>query len=267
MNPTVAHEPAPATLTCSPETPVKHCLRQSPIDESLCGSTSFQQRSTSTSGAKKVSLHELERVRITICLNLHHPSLKAKRDLLDSWFLPRGKMSVCEWAPISPSVQDAATQANFSLTPSRLLNHELHDWQWKGRGENLEDCQIGFSEDIKGNESYKLQHRLYQEAHPPAVGDALPLDFPQLVHGHPQHSTCLIHTHPHSVAGSLWVLLTAVASELWQMVSEYMLKVGLHLWARERPQTWTLARPLRKWKGGCQHSAWSFAVSIACIQA
>lgn len=202
-------------------------------------------------------------LRITICLNLHHSSLKAKRDLLDPWFLPWGKVRVCEWAPISPSVQGAATQANFSLTPSRLLNYELHDWWWKGWGENLEDCQTGFSEDMK--EIWILQIASQALSGSPSTSyRGLPPTSPW--------ATPAFHMpHPHTPPFSGWLpvssLYSSCKSELWQMVSEYMLKVGLHLWARERPQTWTLARPLRKWKGGYQHSAWWFAVSIACIQA
>ena len=60
-------------------------------------------------------------------------------------------------------------------------------------GKSLGEQQMGLSEDVKGTRMLLLCFRLQQEALR-CLWDVLPMDFPQLVHIHPQHYMDLAHS-------------------------------------------------------------------------
>ena len=132
--------------------------------------------------------------------------------------------------PVSPAVWDAAKEAHFSLTLSRVLNHELHDW---GAGRSWKK-KIGLLEGIKGTQ---------------ILLTVLQTPSRSLLMSCWGHFTCvsqappaLFASHPHILppCGHLPVCTPngGLESELWQMASEHAQKASLNLWTRERqPQT------------------------------
>lgn len=113
---------------------------------------------------------------------------------------PMGEVRVCEWVQASTAVWDAAKEAYLSLTPSRLLSHEVCE---EGQGmhrKRLGEWQPVLLEGIKEQGSYELNCRLHQEVHPQASMGILHSDLPTGPHTHP---VLCIHHPPSCLTGSL----------------------------------------------------------------
>lgn len=148
VDPAVTHALAPDPLSRGLGSPGEHC--QSPVDETIshgqktfCGSPRLQQRSSSTPlEQNNMSLDALGRGRVTFWLYLHHPCPKQyssipREAFLASHFSCRGKWEDVNECLASPALWDTAKEAGFSLVPSRILSHELDDWEvgrdWESR--------------------------------------------------------------------------------------------------------------------------------------
>ena len=178
----------------------RHCFRQSPKDE-----RDFVEVQVSGGEvlahcwSKNVCLDTVERVKRTTWLYPHKASprvaqLRAKGEHFSLRFLLWGK----QWEHVSEYlassvVWDAAKEAHFSLTPYRVLYHELHDlgmgkgWRVAGRTQT------------RHKRLWILLTLLWtpSKAHWWAAGNASSMDPPQLAHRH------LTHTLPQPVASSL----------------------------------------------------------------
>lgn len=146
----------------------------------------------------------------------------------------------------SPDMQYSAKEAPLSLTPSRVLSCDLHDWEaGKRRGER----HTGIWQGIKEMQILLTVPWLHQEAYPWATRAPSPWS-PQLGNGYPQGSTYLTHTHP--TCGWLPVHISnGSESELWQTLSKQTQKVNLNLWAMGRPQTWETKKERCQYLASC----------------
>lgn len=113
-----------------------------------------------------MSLDKLKWVRETVWLCPHHPSpkmaqLKSKRDVLTLWLLL--------WAPGFPAVRDAT---------------------------KLGEEQIGLSEGFKRTQMLLTALLPLSRSPPTSRWEHFTHRSPQLAHGHPHCSTCLMHTPP-----------------------------------------------------------------------
>ena len=132
-----------------------------------------------------------------------YPSFTAQRGI-DSHlcFLPQGKGRAWEWM--------ASLHRWVECCLRRLcLSHPMQSPESGVGGKSLGEQQMGLSEGVKGNRMLLLCFKLQQEALG-CLWDVLPVDFPQLVHIHPQHYMDLAHSHP--VASSLCELLMVTES-------------------------------------------------------
>ena len=145
--------------------------------ESLCGSQGAQRKSCSTSLEEKLSEFGRTGVGKTSSLTLLAAQLSAENSF-QLWFLPRRNVSAC----------NAAKEAPFSLAPSRVwvLNCKA------GVGKTLGEWQIGLSKGIKGKWVRLTASWVPPRSPPTSHWEHLVLKYPQLLLGHPQHSTHLI---------------------------------------------------------------------------
>lgn len=145
-------------------------------------------------------------------------------------------------------------QRSLFLAPSRVLSCELHDW-WVGRGR-----EIRHSEGIRGigiplTISLTISQTSLRSLHTSCWGcfaGGCPSNGPQTL-----PMLWVLHfLTPHPVARSVCVLLMVVRESFGRQLVQ---KTGLNQPARERPQTWALALPLEKQKGGYRHWVWDMA--------
>lgn len=144
VDPAVASEPAPAPLGHDPGAPGKHSQPVTHRWESLCGSSGFQRKTSSTLlGEKDANLNALKWVGGIVWLYPRRPSpkmaqLRAKRDLLDC----PGFILWGEWAPSFPSYS-GCYQRGPCLSYS-ILNAKswAHDWGQE-EGGRAEDGTLG----------------------------------------------------------------------------------------------------------------------------
>lgn len=135
--------------------------------EYLCGGPGIQWKSFSTLlEQKNLRLDSLKRVRGTAPLYVNHSSpttaqLRAQRDLLAPWFLPWGKVSVCEWRPSFPSCTRRCQRGALSHS---IQKTDVSTWLWGRQG--LREQELGFWEAIRGTQITLPLHGLHQEVCP-----------------------------------------------------------------------------------------------------
>lgn len=208
-DPVVACELPSAPRGLGPGAPGKHCFRQWSMDERVLVDVQIsEEKFQHIIGRKKekVWLHwrgQEEQLGLTYTI-----------PLLRQYSMRSGEVSACEfshggkWEPVhghlaSPDAEDA----HFSLTPSRVLNCELHEW---GVGRNRESS----GRDSKGMEDpQNLLAALWTPPRslPARCWERLACRPPQLAHSTPQCSVCLTHTHL-----ILWLVPCVCLQWQWQ---------------------------------------------------
>lgn len=150
-------------------------------------------------------IHEGKRFSLTLT-NSSDPqggtTAQCPRSPSQTVICPAGRKWECvSEHPVSPAVWEAAKKAHFSLSLSRVLKSELHNWGtvsiWAWNGMYQRDTD---DTNYIRNSTGRLTHKPLRTPH---------LQIPWLAHGHLQHSVTFMQTHFHPMANSLSMVLTA----------------------------------------------------------
>lgn len=211
--------------------------------ECLCVSLEIQHSSSSTllEGEKNLKLDVSKRKTGTVLLYPYHPhsnapELSAKRAQPKLMIFTMGEdedVWVTSWFP---AVWNAAKEAHFFLTPSRIQRRAM---QLRTRDADPTNC---FMDSIR-----KLVLELLRMSH----GQILPI-----AQGNSYHSTCITHTQPPFMANSLCTSLRAVRVNFCRQLVNTHTKLSWVCGIGESTHIGHLAMPRGKQKESCQHASW-----------
>lgn len=204
MVPAMGHEVdcelAPAPLNHYLGAPGKHWFRKSPTDErAFVEVQDFVRKVPAHCRSKILTLDTLENVIGKLPLPMFpfppqwYSSVPKKPFLV--LVSPWGKMKAREWVPSFSSGLKCSQRGLFLSYPSRVLSHELHDWEAVSRWENS-------SQGLEVTKGIPVLLTTSNSISRPAhkLPECLTCASSWLAHRYPQHSACHTYASPTTLA-------------------------------------------------------------------